>query len=78
VLVNAACEVLRHSCLQSQGGLCYDDYSDFAAKLDRLLEQSELGRRLGRQGAAYVAEKYNWSKVERKYLKILNQVAGQA
>jgi glycosyltransferase involved in cell wall biosynthesis len=77
VLVNAACEVLRRSCLQSQGGLWYDDYSDFAAKLDRLLEQPELSRQLGRQGAAYVAEKYNWSIVERKYLEILKQVAGQ-
>ncbi len=64
VLVNAACKVLEGQCVRSQGGLFYRGYSEFAEALKRLAESSDLRRRLGAAGQAYVRREYDWDLVE--------------
>jgi glycosyltransferase involved in cell wall biosynthesis len=76
VLANGQCAVLREHCLQSRGGLCYNSRFEFAAALRRLLKDPDLGRQLGRQGAAYVAQHYDWAKIEAQYLEIVERLAG--
>ncbi len=51
VLANARCRVLMGQCLRSNGGLFYHGYAEFAEGLKILLEQPEVGQRLGRAGA---------------------------
>jgi len=77
VLVNGKCTVLRDICLRSNGGLFYETYDEFAAGLDLLLEDIELRRRLGQQGAEYVAKHYRWDAIERHYLRTFETVARQ-
>jgi glycosyltransferase involved in cell wall biosynthesis len=74
VLVNGQCDVLRENCVRSNGGLCYYDYAEFATNLHRLLDEPNLGHHLGGQGAVYVARRYNWSDIERQYLRILERL----
>jgi glycosyltransferase involved in cell wall biosynthesis len=64
VLANGRCNVLEGQCLRSNGGLFYDDYTEFTATLRRLVEQPELRARLGAAGQAYVEREYDWDVVE--------------
>jgi glycosyltransferase involved in cell wall biosynthesis len=74
VLVNGWCDVLRENCERSRGGLYYQNYAEFVAKLECLLAESDLRDRLGEQGAGYVTRHYNWLDIERQYLGILEQI----
>jgi glycosyltransferase involved in cell wall biosynthesis len=68
VLVNARCDVLLGQCLRSNGGLYYEDSIEFAAALDRLMNDRSLAAALGANGRAYFQRHYEWPVIERKYM----------
>lgn len=70
-LVNGQCEVLKSQTRRSNGGLYYYSYDEFAAALQRLLDDAPLRAQLGRQGRAFVAANYSWDVVMAKYRAIL-------
>ncbi len=72
VLVNGDSAVLRHQCRQSQGGLYYTRYEEFAAALARLLASPDLRRRLGEAGRRFVRATYHWDVVMAQYQAILD------
>jgi glycosyltransferase involved in cell wall biosynthesis len=78
VLANARCRVLMGQCLRSDGGLFYHGYAEFAEGLKILLDQPEVGRRLGEQGRAYVEDEYSWERVEAKVEDLLARTGGGA
>lgn len=55
-----------------------DDPGDFAAWIDRLLEDDELCLALARQGRAAVEERYNWRAIGTAFAGTLEKVAGTA
>ena len=67
VLANGRCAVLKSQCRQSNGGLYYTSYAEFAAALHRLLPDAGLRRRLGQQGERFVQGRYRWEIVVAKY-----------
>lgn len=71
VLANARCRVLMGQCLRSNGGLFYHGYAEFAEGLKILLDQPDVGRRLGEQGRTYVEDEYSWERVEAKVEDLL-------
>ena len=74
VLVNGHSEVLKYQCEQSGGGLYYHDYAEFVMAVRTLLEDGALRSRMGSQGQAYVAERYNWDTVLTQYRLILETI----
>ncbi len=70
-LVNGQCEVLKSQTRRSNGGLYYYSYDEFAAALQRLLDDAPLRAQLGRQGRAFVAANYSWEVIMAKYRAIL-------
>jgi glycosyltransferase involved in cell wall biosynthesis len=68
VLANARCDVLLGQCLRSNGGLYYEDSIEFAAALDRILDDPSLAAALGANGRAYYERHYAWPVIEQKYL----------
>jgi len=68
VIANAHCDVLLGQCLRSNAGLYYADASEFAAVLDRVLDDRSLAEQLGRNGRRFYEQNYSWSIVEQKYL----------
>ncbi len=72
VLVNGACEVLKENCLQSNGGLWYDNREEFCAALELLLQLRPLRQVLAANGRVYVQNHYSWEVIEDKYRKILS------
>ena len=67
VLVNGRCDVLKHQCRQSNGGLYYTSYDEFESELSLLLRSPQLRRQLGRQGHQFVSQHYNWETIIAKY-----------
>ncbi len=77
VLANARCDVLLGQCMRSNAGLYYEDARDFAATLDRLLDDEGLAEALGRNGRAYFARHYCWPVIERKYLEMFDRLGSE-
>jgi glycosyltransferase involved in cell wall biosynthesis len=59
-LVNGHCRVLKGQVLRANGGLFYDDATQFAIGLRELLDRPEMARQMGRQGLDYVERNYRW------------------
>ena len=76
VLVNGRSDVLVSHCLESNGGLYYTNYEEFALCLDLLLSNQPLRETMGRQGQQYVAREYSWDTVEKTYLDFIAQFSG--
>ena len=74
VLVNGRCDVLKHQCRQSNAGLYYTSYDEFAAATTLLLDSAGLLRRLGKNGQAFVKTHYDSRVVAAKYRTLLADV----
>ena len=70
-VVNAACEVTKEHCIQSNGGLYYSDYYEFEGILDRLQKYPEERRLIGLSGQKYVQEHYSWDTVLKQIRELI-------
>jgi glycosyltransferase involved in cell wall biosynthesis len=73
VLVNARCPVTVEHCLQSQGGLFFDDYLEFEGCLQALLEQPDRSRNLAENGRHYVLAHFHWDRVSEKFIQLFRR-----
>jgi glycosyltransferase involved in cell wall biosynthesis len=76
VLANGRCDVLKEQCRQSNGGLYYLSYSEFAATLSLLLASPWLRDRLGENGRRFVQRSYHWDVIVAKYRALLALLTG--
>ena len=67
--------MLLGQCIRSNAGLYYENAGDFAAALDRLLDDAGLADAMGRNGRQYFAQHYSWPVIERKYLEMFDRLA---
>lgn len=74
VLVNGECAVLKGHCKRSNAGLWYNDYDEFMECSRLLASNSELRKKMGRNGERYVNENYNWANLKRKYSDLLGKI----
>jgi len=74
VLANARCKVLKGQCLRSNGGLFYENHSEFKEALSLLLSSPRLREAIGMSGKEYFNKNYTWKVIENKYLSILDQL----
>jgi glycosyltransferase involved in cell wall biosynthesis len=75
VVANAHCDVLLGQCLRSNAGLYYSGAAEFAAVLDRVLDDAPLVDRLGRNGREFYQQNYSWPVIEKKYLDMFAQLS---
>jgi len=68
-LVNGQCEVLKRHCQEANGGLWYRDFEEWSAVFSTVGDGTR--RTLGRQGKAYVEQRYSWDRVERDYIGLM-------
>ncbi len=73
-LVNARCAVLKGQVQRADGGLYYQNATEFAGALDYLLDHREAARALGAQGRAYVDREYRWPTVLEKIESLLAEI----
>lgn len=60
-----------------ENGLLFSpgDHVELAGRIERLLDDSGLRARLGRQGRRYVVEKFTWGPIVERYASILGDIA---
>jgi glycosyltransferase involved in cell wall biosynthesis len=74
VLANGRCDVLKGQCIRSAAGLYYESYEEFAETLYSLESNGPLHARLGANGAEYFRTHYTWPVIERKYLRMFDEL----
>ncbi len=74
VLVNGRSPVLVEHCIASNGGLWYEDGSEFVACLELLVRDERTRAALGRNGREYVRRHYRWDVVLGKYERIFAKI----
>lgn len=77
-LLNGRCEVLEYQSRQSNGGLYYYSYEEFATALTMLLDNQALRHRLGSQGKDFVTANYSWDVILAKYKAVLDTLTRPA
>jgi hypothetical protein len=78
VLANAKCDVLKGQCIRSNAGLYYDSEAEFVETLRAIEFNKWIAGSLGKNGRQYYRDNYDWPVVERKYLDMLQRLAGTA
>lgn len=74
VLVSEHCAVTTNFCLESNGGLYYQNYAEFRECVNYLLNHTSVGDKMGENGFEYVMENFTHEKIAQKYLKFLDDV----
>jgi hypothetical protein len=69
--------VLLGQCLRSNAGLYYANATEFAAVLERLLDDRAMAAWLGRNGRIFYEQNYSWPVIERKYLDMLARLTAE-
>jgi glycosyltransferase involved in cell wall biosynthesis len=78
VLANGRCDVLKGQCIRSNGGLYYDNESEFIGTLEALEQNRWLAGSLGRNGRQFFRDHYDWPVIERKYLDMFARLSKEA
>lgn len=73
-LVNGRCRVIKGQVRRANGGLYYQDQSEFSAALDYLLTNPAEAKVLGKQGMDYVNREYRWPTVMERVESLLAKV----
>jgi len=70
-LANGLCKVLRGQSRRSNGGLFFDNFSEFCEGLDFLLAHPDIRAALGRSGQAWLQANFQWSHVMEKIERLI-------
>jgi len=62
-LVNGLCKVLRGQSRRSNGGLFFNNFSEFCEGLDFMLENPEIREAMGRSGKQWLNENFSWTRL---------------
>lgn len=69
VIVNGKCEVLKGHCRKSDGGVWYEDYSQF---IDGMRQMEEAGyNEMCSNARRYIDEYYSWDKIVRNIVEFM-------
>jgi glycosyltransferase involved in cell wall biosynthesis len=76
-LVNAAAGAAVEHCRKANAGLYYRSYAEFRGALELLLRDGRLRAAMAKKGAAYVRERYTWSRVVEQYEEFLQELGAE-
>lgn len=74
-IVQGRCEVLRGHARRSNAAIPYDDFAEFEAAVEMLVEDPALADAMGAAGRAYVEREYTWDTVLDRYEALLERTA---
>ena len=77
VLVNGRCAVTRDFAVRARGGLYYENYPEFAACADYLLERRKTAAQMGRNGREFVLSRFSWDTIVREYTAYFRRMSGE-
>lgn len=71
ILANGSSEVLRNHCLQSNGGLYYQNYFEFEGALHYISDHPEVYMQMCTNAQTYIAENYSWDNILKKFDRLI-------
>ncbi len=74
VLVYGKCRVLKGHCLKSNGALYYNNYFEFEATVNYLLENEEIVAVMKENAKKYVDTNYRWDVIISRFDKLISTV----
>ena len=74
-LVHADCAVTANFCQQSNGGLYFANYAEFALTVTLLLQRPRLATTLGQNGREFVLANFSWDRIIDRYADLLGFAA---
>ncbi len=74
VLVNGRCQPTVEHCRKGRGGLWFDQFGDFVAACDRLIDEPGLRDQLARSGESYARSAFSWPAVVDRYEELCLRV----
>ena len=74
VLVSEHCAVTMNFCLESNGGLFYQNYFEFRECVKYLLDHTEISNAMGENGFNFVMNHFTHEKIAQKYMAFLNNI----
>lgn len=77
VIADGRSAVIRDHVNQSEGGYLYEDYAEFADKLNGLIADRNTARQLGVRGREYVTAKYELERVRKDLLEVVGMCSKQ-
>ena len=77
VLVNGRCPVTKDFARRASGGLFYENYPEFAACTDYLLNHRATADQMGQKGREYVLEHFSWDTIVRVYTDYFRRICGE-
>lgn len=77
VLTYGRCAVTAHHVRSSEGGLLYEDATEFEVALSLLLERPRLREQMAESGRNYVVANYMWDDVIERFAECISQWALQ-
>jgi glycosyltransferase involved in cell wall biosynthesis len=78
VLVHADCTVTADFCRQSNAGLCFASYPEFALALELLVDRPQLALAMGNNGREFVLLNFAWEHIIDRYAELLGHETRKA
>ena len=76
VLVNGNCAVLKGQCIRSNAGLYYENYYEFEAALDYILNNRNACQEMGNNGYEFVKKNYDWEVIVNNVCELIESIEG--
>ena len=73
VMVSGECAVTANFAEESNGGFYFNDYYQFEAQVNYLLEHPQIATQMGKQGRDYVISNFSWDVIVEKYMKFFKE-----
>lgn len=73
VMVHGGCEVTKDFCIESNGGLYFSSYAEFAECLWFLMDKPQLRNEMGQNGSKYVKGHFAWGKITNRLISVLEE-----
>lgn len=74
VLVSEHCEVTKNFCLETNGGLYFENFGVFCGCVDYFLDHRENADKMGENGYEYVMNNFTHDRIAQKYLEFLEKL----
>lgn len=76
VIVNGKCDVTKAQCCRSNGGLYYNNYSEFANALNYIMKHPKISQEMGNAGYRYVTSQYTRELVLDNLMELIEEISG--
>lgn len=74
VLVHEACEVTKNFALESNGGLYFENYPEFAGCVDYVMEHPKEAEQMGINGQEYVRQNFDWDVILERCIRFFEDL----